>query len=198
MDTNPDQSPRRSIRAALPSEPATRGRRQCCTHEPASAQDHAREDTGRHNIGAGAGAAAGGIAGAIIGSAGGPVGTLVGVGISALAGGLAGRGVSEAISAEEEDQYWRQAYRARGYIPSGESYDRYQPAYRFGWESAAKHAPHGRTFDALEPDLQREWDSHRGGAPLDWMQARPAARDAWERAEGRIKRREHNAGRFIE
>jgi hypothetical protein len=151
-------------------------------------------EPGAHPVGTGAGAAAAGVAGGLIGSLAGPIGTAVGAAIGGVAGGLAGKGVAEAVNPTEEDTYWRQNYASRDYVDRSKKYDDYAPAYRMGWESCCVNVPAGRTFDQVEPDLAREWDSHRGRSGLGWMQARPAARDAWDRAESRVKNRVDNAG----
>ena len=153
-------------------------------------------EPGAHPVGAGAGAAAAGVAGGLIGSLAGPIGTAVGAAIGGVAGGLAGKGVAESVNPTEEDTYWRETYASRDYVDRTKKYDDYAPAYRLGWESCCTHAPAGRTFDQVESDLAREWDSHRGRSGLGWMQAKPAARDAWDRAQSRVCNRVDDAGRM--
>lgn len=142
---------------------------------------------GAHPVGAGAGAAAGAAAGGIAGSLAGPVGTVVGAAIGGIAGGLAGKGVAESVNPTEEDGYWRANYSKANYYEQGRPYDDYAPAYRYGWESCCSHVPAGRTFDQAEPDMRRDWLNRRGDSKLDWTGARPAARDAWDRVQGRIQ-----------
>jgi hypothetical protein len=105
----------------------------------------------------------------------------VGAVIGGVAGGLAGKGVAESIDPTVEDAYWRQNYAQRPYYDQKTSYDEYQPAYQYGWESRAKHA--SRSFDDAEPELRREWDVAKHRSKLAWDQAKLAARDAWNRVE---------------
>ena len=42
---------------------------------------------------------------------------------------------------EDEESYWRSNWRSRPYASSGTSdYDAYQPAYRYGFESANSYS----------------------------------------------------------
>ena len=63
-------------------------------------------------------------------------------------------------------------------------FDRFRPAYRYGFESAAHHM--GRSWDEAESDLRRGWDSyeHRGEGQSTWDEIKEAVRDAWERITG--------------
>src|SRR3954471_18014388 len=135
---------------------------------------------GSHPVGTGVGAAAAGAAGAAIGSfvpgAGTVVGGAVGAVVGAVAGGLAGKGIAEAIDPTEEDAYWRNEYRNRPYYQAGADYDQYEPAYRYGYTSAATY--HGRQWDEVETDLSRDWDRNRGKSSMSWGQAKTATRDA--------------------
>ena len=137
---------------------------------------------GAHPVGTGVGAAGGAAAGAAIGAVGGPVGALVGGAIGAVAGGLAGKGAAEAINPTVEDQYWRENYSARPYATADRGYEYYQPAYRYGWESRAKHG--NKDFDAVANDLQQGWGKARGSSKMEWNEARGAVSDAWHRPSG--------------
>ena len=111
---------------------------------------------GAHPLGVGMGAGAAGVAGAAIGSAVGPVGTIVGAVVGAVVGGLAGKDMAEAVDPTIEDAYWRDNHATRPYA-TGTSYEEFEPAYRYGWESRAKHA--GRSFDEVETDLSTDWSA---------------------------------------
>lgn len=101
--------------------------------------------------------------------------------------------LSGVIDGRQECGHWREHYVARPYVASGEPFERYEHAFRFGWESCCRLE--GRGFDEAEPELRREWDSHRGRSELGWMEARPAVRDAWERVEvGRVRARGRDGG----
>jgi hypothetical protein len=139
-----------------------------------------------HPVGSGVGAAAGAATGAAVGTAvGGPVGTLVGAAVGAVAGGLVGHGIAEGINPTEEDAYWRENYRTRPYASANRSYEDYQPAYRYGWESRARYG--NRKWDEVEPELGRNWnDYNRGAARQTWDEAKLATKDAWHRVERAI------------
>ncbi|MBA4107919.1 MAG: hypothetical protein C0485_19475 [Pirellula sp.] len=156
------------------------------TTEPVGGKDSNRDaitgEPGSHPVGAGLGAAAGGVAaGAAAGALGGPIGAAVGAVIGGVAGGLAGKGVAEQIDPTREDAYWRDEYANREYYDEQVTYDRYAPAYKYGWESRAKYA--NRNWADVEPQLQQEWDKNRGASDLKWERARLASQDAWTRVE---------------
>lgn len=149
--------------------------------EPDANRDPISGSPGAHPVGTGAGAAGGAAAGAAIGGAvGGPVGFAAGGVAGAVAGGLAGKGVAEAVNPTVEDAYWRTNYSTRPYVIAGTTYDVYQPAYRYGWESRGRYE--GRTWDEVEDDLGAAWPNARGTSEMDWDDARLATRDAWEHA----------------
>lgn len=138
---------------------------------------------GSHPLGTGLGAVVGGAAaGAATGTVAGPVGTVIGTAVGAVVGGLAGKGVAEAIDPTVEDAYWRQNFTDRAYVEDGSSYDDYRPAYGVGVSSFGRYP--GRSFEDVEPQIADNWTSNRGNSRLGWNQARPAARDAWNRLSG--------------
>jgi len=149
---------------------------------------------GSHPVGTGIGAAAGGLAGGIAagaatgaatGTAAGPLGTIAGAAVGAVLGGLAGKAVAEGIDPTAEDAYWRENYKTRPYV-SGEAYDEFAPAYRYGVSSYSAYP--GRTFDDIEPDLRRDWTQARGTSSLEWDRAKLAAKDSWQRVSDAVER----------
>ena len=137
-------------------------------------------EPGSHPVGTGVGAAIGGAAaGAATGSVAGPVGTVVGAAVGAVVGGLAGKGIAEGVDPTAEDAYWRSNYTDRPYVGEGAAYDDYGPAYNYGVSAYSQYAD--RDFDAIEPELARNWDGSRRSSNLQWNDARPAVRDAWDR-----------------
>lgn len=143
-------------------------------------------EPGAHPVGVAGGGVGGAAAGAAIGGAvGGPVGALVGGAIGAIAGGAAGKGAAEMVNPTEEDTYWRETHNKRPYYKSGTDYSHYQPAYRYGWENAARPNYMGRSFDEVEPDLKTNWNTYRGDHKADWHDVRDASRDAFERVRTR-------------
>lgn len=85
-----------------------------------------------------------------------------------------------------EDDYWRQNYASQPYYERGVEYDRYQPAYRSGYEGYNRYQ--GRTFDEAEPELRRDYERDYGSSGLGWEKAKHAARDAWHRVERTVKK----------
>jgi hypothetical protein len=82
---------------------------------------------------------------------------------------------------ETEDNYWHENFTSRPYALGPDYYERYRPAYRYGFESAQHHL--GRPWEEAEPDLRRGWESyqHRGESPTVWEEIKDAVRDAWDR-----------------
>ncbi|MGP1630107.1 MAG: PA2169 family four-helix-bundle protein [Giesbergeria sp.] len=142
--------------------------------------DPITKEPGAHPVGTGLGAAVGGAAaGAATGAFGGPVGAAIGGVIGAVAGGLAGKAAAEAVNPTAEEAYWREAYRDEPYFADGRTYDDYHPAYALGWRSVGMYEG---PFETVEPSLRDRWLTDRGDSPLEWQEARHAARAARERA----------------
>ena len=135
---------------------------------------------GAHPVGTGLGAALGGaVAGAVTGSAAGPVGTLVGTALGAIVGGLAGKSVAEAIDPSIEVDYWRDNFKDRPYATQAPDFNVFEPAFRYGATAHARYP--GRRFDDVEAELAHGWANARGASNLEWLTARLAVRDAWQR-----------------
>ena len=83
-----------------------------------------------------------------------------------------------------EDDYWRQNYQNRPYVGSSRSYENWQPAYRYGFESAQTHRD--KRWEDVEHNLRSGWDTypHRGTARSTWEQVKDAVRDGWDRIVG--------------
>lgn len=139
---------------------------------------------GAHPVGVGVGAMGGAATGAAVGSLAGPVGTVIGGGVGAVLGGLTGKAVAEGIDPTVEDAYWRESYNGRPYVTPGADYNKYRPAYRYGWETATRHQ--AATFDDIEDEMESGWMTTRGDSSLTWNEAKLATRDAWERAKARV------------
>jgi hypothetical protein len=146
-------------------------------------RDPITAEPGAHPVGTGVGATGGAAAGAAIGAVAGPIGAAVGLVAGAVAGGLAGKGVAEKIDPTVEDGYWKENYSKRKYADKNTPYERYQPAYRTGYEGVTRYP--GKKYDEVERDLQRDYEKTRGQNGLEWDKARFATRDAWERLETR-------------
>ena len=87
---------------------------------------------------------------------------------------------------ETEDNYWEENFSSRPYSLGPDYYDRFRPAYRYGFESARDSL--GRSWDDAEPDLRSGWERYQeeSGTPSVWDEIKAAVRDAWDRvASGR-------------
>ncbi|MEO6325417.1 MAG: hypothetical protein ABIT01_10955 [Thermoanaerobaculia bacterium] len=152
---------------------------------PDANRDPISGEPGSHPVGTGIGSAGGAAAGAGIGAVlGGPIGAIVGGVVGAVAGGAAGHVAGEALDPTVEQGYWRQNYASRPYAKSTSSYDDYEPAYRYGWESAGHPDYNGRSWDEVESELGRKWESVRGTSRHAWDEAKAATRDSWNRIRG--------------
>jgi hypothetical protein len=82
----------------------------------------------------------------------------------------------------DESGYWRENFSSRPYATADRGFDQYEPAYRYGYESATKHR--GRQWSEVEPELRTGWDryEHRGSVRSTWEEVKDAVKDAWERA----------------
>src|SRR5262245_44197915 len=85
---------------------------------------------------------------------------------------------------ETEDNYWYENFSSRPYAIGADYYERFRPAYRYGFESATHGL--GRTWDDAEADLRAGWAQyqHRGEASSIWEDVKHAVRDAWDRVVG--------------
>ena len=85
---------------------------------------------------------------------------------------------------ETEDNYWFENFSSRPYALGPDYYDRFRPAYRYGFDSA-RHGL-GRSWDEAETDLRTGWEryEHRGEQPSTWDDIKAAVRDAWDRVTG--------------
>lgn len=146
--------------------------------------DPITKEPGAHPVGTGLGAALGGAAaGAATGAFGGPVGAAIGGIVGAVAGGLAGKAAAEAVNPTAEEAYWRDAYRDEPYVTDGRTYDDYHPAYALGWQSVGLYEG---PFETVEPSLRDRWLTDRGTSPLEWPEARDAARAARARVTSNL------------
>ncbi|HTS00935.1 MAG TPA: hypothetical protein VMN04_00280, partial [Thermoanaerobaculia bacterium] len=113
-----------------------------------------RRSTHRHPAGSAIGAAGAAAVGAVAGaSVGGPAGAVVGGIAGAAAGAVAGNAFASEFDATEEARYWRETFASRPYRKRDRDFSFYEPAYRYGWETARRYAGDPRSFDELEPEL---------------------------------------------
>ena len=92
-----------------------------------------------------------------------------------------GAGAAEALNPTVEDAYWRTNHKTRPYAKADMSYDAYQPAYKYGWESRAKYADN--KYDEVESNLESGWERTRGTSKMAWSDGKSAVKDAWHRVD---------------
>jgi DNA ligase-1 len=91
-------------------------------------------------------------------------------------------GRSTTLDWTAEDDYWRSNYSNRPYVGSDRNYERWQPGYRYGWESAQRYQ--GRQWNDVESDLRSGWDRYEHRGTSTWEQIKDAVRDGWNRMTG--------------
>jgi hypothetical protein len=135
---------------------------------------------GSHPIETGIGAAAVGAAsGMVIGAVTGPVGAAIGAAVGAVAGGYAGKGVGEMIDPTTEDNWLRDNFASRPYVQEGDTFEKYQPAYRYGAVAESRYG--ADDFDTIEEDLESDWHSQADRPVMPWNHVRGAVKDSYER-----------------
>ena len=135
---------------------------------------------GAHPVETGVGAAIGGAgAGAAVGAVAGPVGTAVGAAVGAVAGGYAGKAVGEVIDPTTDDTWLRDNFAAHPYVREGDTFEKYQPAYRYGGVAESRYG--AERFETVEGDLEKDWNQCESGTAMPWSHARDAVKDSYER-----------------
>ncbi|MFL5582126.1 MAG: hypothetical protein ACJ8AO_17305 [Gemmatimonadaceae bacterium] len=79
-----------------------------------------------------------------------------------------------------DDGWWQEHFGELDGLRADRGYEHYEPAFRYGWESAHRHV--GRRWDEVEDEVTRGWDERRGNTNPAWEDARGAVRHAFERA----------------
>ena len=97
-----------------------------------------------------------------------------------LGGGTAGTMAANKLRARLAAEEWQIIV-----IDKDDNHD-YQPAYRHSVETYNRNP--NRSFDEVEPELSRDWSRARGKSSLEWGDAKPAARDAWDRVSNAAER----------
>ena len=77
-----------------------------------------------------------------------------------------------------DDNWLRDNFESRPYVRKGETFDTYQPAYRYGGEAEYKYPT--EEFDVIEDRLASEWNAAAKPA-MPWTQARAHVKDAYDR-----------------
>ena len=81
-----------------------------------------------------------------------------------------------------DSTFWRDNYKSRPYFRADRDYAYYEPAYRYGYESANRYR--GKSWEESQRDLEREWDNYQLRGKLAWHEIKDAVRDAWDRVTG--------------
>jgi len=79
------------------------------------------------------------------------------------------------------DADFRNYYQTR-YANSGMAYDRYQPAYRYGYDLANDARYRGRNWNEIEPEVRRDWESRNQGP---WENFKDSIQYSWDKVRGR-------------
>lgn len=66
------------------------------------------------------------------------------------------------------------------YGSRGHDYNRYAPAYRYGYTWANDSRYSGRSWDQIEADMRRDWDTSQG----PWEDFKDAVRYGWDKVRG--------------
>jgi hypothetical protein len=145
---------------------------------------------GSHPIEAGIGAAvAGAASGLAVGVVAGPLAAAVGAAVGAVAGGFLGKGVGEMIDPTTEDNWLRDHFESFNYPEDDETFETYEPAYRYGGQVEAKYGDAG--WDAIVDDVENDWAQSEGYPGMKWPKARPAVKNSYERSVEIRKDRSH-------
>jgi hypothetical protein len=147
---------------------------------PPGEHTRANSDADGKTIAEGAGAFIGGASGASIGIVGGPIGLVIGAIAGAVGGWWAGKGIANAINADD-DLAFRRDYEGGVRRLADRTYEEVRPAYIAGHLAAVNPEYHDRSFDEIENDLERGWKSNVAPRYGAWPTVRSYARSAFER-----------------
>lgn len=83
---------------------------------------------------------------------------------------------------DNDDDYYRTHWNST-YGTSGDTYNDYQPAYRYGSEMRGNSKYQGRNWDDVESDLRSDWDTRYPGSSgvSTWDKMKAAVRHGWEK-----------------
>lgn len=79
-----------------------------------------------------------------------------------------------------DDAWWRDHYPELEGLEADRSFDHYEPAFHYGWDSAHRHP--GRRFEDVEDEVGRGWEERRGNVGAPWAEMRQAVHHAFDRA----------------
>lgn len=83
---------------------------------------------------------------------------------------------------EDFENDFRNDWKAR-YGSSGYGFERYQPAYRYGYESRSRY--HGRNWSDAERDVRSDWERQHPNER--WEDFKDSIRTGWEKFKGEVR-----------
>jgi len=83
---------------------------------------------------------------------------------------------------DDDDSYYRNHWNST-YGTSGDTYNDYAPAYRYGRDMRANDKYKGRNWDDVESDLRSDWDTRYPGSSgvSTWDKMKSAVRHGWDK-----------------
>jgi hypothetical protein len=93
-----------------------------------------------------------------------------------------GQGTTRDFTSYDRDfrSDWEREYRSTGF-----GYERYQPAYQYGYAARTEQRYRGRQWNDVEADVRRDWEQRH---PNDkWDDFKDAVRHAWERVRRDVR-----------
>jgi uncharacterized protein (TIGR02271 family) len=91
------------------------------------------------------------------------------------------RGWDKITPDTDNDSYYRSHWNS-SYASSGDTYNDYEPAYRYGTQMRSDTRYQGRNWDDVESDLRSDWDTRYGkGGASTWDRMKAAVRHGWDK-----------------
>ena len=82
---------------------------------------------------------------------------------------------------DSDDSYYRTHWTSN-YASSGDTYNDYDPAYRYGTQMRSDSRYSGRQWDDVESDLRSDWDTRYGSSSgSTWDKMKAAVRHGWDK-----------------
>jgi len=95
---------------------------------------------------------------------------------------VAGQSAAKVAGYDTYDARFRTNWQSN-YANSGLTYERYQPAYRYGYSLANDQRYRGRNWNEIESDVRRDWESQKQGP---WENFKDSIRYAWDQVRGKV------------
>ena len=97
------------------------------------------------------------------------------------------------IPYDRYQQEFQQSYEKAPYYRDGQSWQDYEPAYKYGYDQYASAT--GRKWEEVKSELEQGWDKAKGESRMAWEQAKDAVRAGWDRVERAMPGDADNDGR---